>query len=263
MENFMSVGSAASGINKTFLATHTQLATCEKHGEFDQEVYASGRKRICPECIREERATEDAKKLDERKIKHKNMIEARIGKAGIPVRYQGKTISTYQVAGDSQQDIVGKVKNYALEFNAKHSGRNMAFLGNAGTGKTHLACSIASHIIKNLNGSARFTTVSELARIVRESKSFDSEVNESQVISDFLSYDLLIVDEVGVQSGSDAESRALFDVFNTRYENMRPTIFISNLEFSAFKGALGERIIDRLREGGGEILMFNWGTHRK
>ena len=95
-----------------------------------------------------------------------------------------------------------------------------------------------------------------------EAKSFSSDVTESQVIADFAGYDLLIIDEVGVQTGTDAESKALFDVFNERYQNLKPTVLISNLDAEGFVQAVGRRIADRVKEDGGEILSFDWESHR-
>ena len=110
--------------------------------------------------------------------------------------------------------------------------------------------------------SAVFTTVSKMARRVREAKSFASEETESQAIGVFVYPDLLIVDEVGLQSGTDAEARTLFDIINERYEQRKPTVFLSNLDLDGVKAALGERVFDRLREDGGEVVTFAWGSHR-
>lgn len=98
--------------------------------------------------------------------------------------------------------------------------------------------------------------------MIRESKSYGNDVTESQVISDFAGYDLLIIDEVGMQSGTEAESRALFDVFNERYQQMKPTVLISNLDVAGFVQAVGKRISDRVKEDGGEILSFDWNSYR-
>ncbi|SNB82159.1 DNA replication protein DnaC [Kingella negevensis] len=98
--------------------------------------------------------------------------------------------------------------------------------------------------------------------MVREAKSYSSTVSESEVIEAFSAYDLLIIDEVGVQSGTEAESRALFDVFNERYQNLKPTILISNLDAADFVAAVGNRIADRIKEDGGEFLFFNWESAR-
>ena len=71
-----------------------------------------------------------------------------------------------------------------------------------------------------------------------------------------------MIDEVGVQSGTEAESRALFDVFNERYQNCKPTILLSNLCPTDFAAAVGDRIADRIKEDGGEVLLFNWESRR-
>lgn len=241
---------------------------CEKHGlDYLEQVFKAYTKG-CPKCAEEAEAERKQKEIEkvaaERQAALQKQIEGRIGASKIPPRFIGKTVKGYMVdeGNEAQSYVVERIKAYAVEFGGKHSGRCLALLGNAGTGKTHLACAIGNHLLKNLNKTARFTSVAELNRIVRESKSYGSDVTESQVISDFAGYDLLIIDEVGMQSGTDAESRALFDVFNERYQQMKPTVLISNLDVSGFVQAVGKRISDRVKEDGGEILSFDWGSYR-
>jgi DNA replication protein DnaC len=74
--------------------------------------------------------------------------------------------------------------------------------------------------------------------------------------------DLLILDEVGVQFGSDTEKLLLFDVLNERYEQRKPTLLLSNLALDGVKAFLGERIYDRLREDGAEAVVFDWDSWR-
>ena len=249
-----------------FTPVSTSQKTCPKHGiEYTEEVYTRFT-RGCPECAKEaeadRREREAAERAEADRQSELRRIEQRIGDSGIPKRFREKTIGGYRVENDKQRYIVERFKVYATEFQTGHSGRCLALLGNAGTGKTHLACAVARYVIRNCNGFARFTSVAEINRIVRESKSYDSEISESDVIAAFGGYDLLIIDEVGVQSGTEAESRALFDVFNERYQNMKPTILISNLSPEGFKAAVGDRIADRVKEDGGEVLIFDWESSR-
>ena len=257
-----SMGGLFTPISKT-------VKTCEKHGvEYEEIVYP--RHTVgCPKCREELEVARKAEEMTQREEAYKAhkqaQIEKRIGNSRIPKRFVDKTVGGYRVdAGNEQQQyIVDRIKTYAHEFSGgSHSGRNLALLGNAGTGKTHLACAVGRHVIQNCNGLARFASVSEINRLVREAKSFDSEISETEVIQSLGGYDLLIIDEVGVQSGTEAESRALFDVFNERYQNCKPTILISNLSPAGFREAVGDRIADRVKEDGGEVLMFNWGSAR-
>lgn len=261
-----SVGSMFAN-HPQFVVAEQSTATCSTHGEYQQTKYQSGRVTKCPECEREREqqriADEKAVQLREAAERKSKLIDQLIGNSGIPKRFLGKTLKSYQVKFEEQKPIVNSAINFAKEFQQpSHSGRCLIFIGNAGTGKTHIGCAIGLHVIKNCGGTARFTSVSEINRLVRESKSFNSEYTETEIIDAFGNYDLLIVDEVGIQSGTDAESRALFDVFNARYQNVKPTIVISNLTKDQLIVALGERIVDRLKEGGGEILSFNWQSYR-
>ena len=74
--------------------------------------------------------------------------------------------------------------------------------------------------------------------------------------------DLLILDEVGMQFGSDAERLLLFDVLNGRYEELKPTVLIGNLAVDALPDYLDIRLLDRLRENGGVVVPFTWSSER-
>ena len=75
--------------------------------------------------------------------------------------------------------------------------------------------------------------------------------------------DLLVIDEVGVQSGTENERNILFDIINGRYENMKSTLIITNLDRSQLPDYLGERIVDRLRENGGMLIPISGKSCRK
>ena len=251
-----------------FVETGKNTALCSIHGEYTQTTYQNGRTTNCPACEREreeQRIKDENDKLVEAEKERKSRrIDELLGNSGIPKRFQDKTLDNYKSNSQKQKEIINNVKKFLNEFKAPqgHSGRCLTMIGKAGTGKTHLACAVASHVIKHYGGTARFSSVSEINRLVRESKSYNAKHSETEVIEAFGNYDLLIVDEVGIQSGTDAESRALFDVINARYQNMNPTIFISNLNKDQLKAALGERIYDRIKEGGGVILGFDWDSYR-
>ncbi len=135
--------------------------------------------------------------------------------------------------------------------------------GKPGTGKNHLALSIAKHVINEHQSSALLTTVLRIARDFKSTWNKNAECSEAEVIKRYTQPDLLIIDEVGVQFGSEAEKMILFEVFNTRYESMKPTILISNLALNELAGFIGERVMDLMQEGGGGTLAFTWGSYRQ
>ena len=44
---------------------------------------------------------------------------------------------------------------------------------------------------------------------------------------------------------------------------MKPTILLSNLNIEGLGEYLGERVMDRLREGGGKMIAFDWDSYRR
>ena len=75
--------------------------------------------------------------------------------------------------------------------------------------------------------------------------------------------EFLVIDEVGVQFGTETEKFIFYEVINRRYENVLPTVLISNLTSDELKTFIGDRAFDRFREDGGAILAFDWESYRK
>src|SRR5690606_1976721 len=126
---------------------------------------------------------------------------------------------------------------------------------------THLACGIATHIAKSGRASL-FLPVMEAVRPVKQTWGRTDGETESEVIAKMLKPDLLILDEFGVQIGSETDKLILFEIINGRYSEMRLTIIISNLARAELGAYLGERVIDRMSEGGGATLAFTWESKR-
>jgi DNA replication protein DnaC len=97
--------------------------------------------------------------------------------------------------------------------------------------------------------------------MVRNTWRKDSEKTETQVLQMLASIDLLVMDEIGVQYGTDAEQVTLFDIIDKRYRDMMPTILLTNLNAKLMREFLGDRSYDRLREGG-LWVPFDWESHR-
>jgi len=108
-----------------------------------------------------------------------------------------------------------------------------------------------------------FTTVQRAIRRIKDTWARGSEETETQAINAIAYPDLLILDEVGVQFGSEFEKQVLFDILNERYEKRKPTILLSNIPAKDLGGYLGDRVADRLKEDGGKMITFEWESHRR
>ena len=241
----------------------TKTELCETHGEFESRCYLGSVWTKCPACsaeaVAKEREAEEAKARAERVA----AWQRKIGDAGIPERFRDRRLETYVARTEGQRRALAFARSYADGFDAAlKTGRSALFIGKPGTGKTHLAVGIGLQIMERDSRSALFLTVMRAVRRVKDTWGRSSTQSESEAIASLVFPDLLILDEVGVQFGSDAERLILFDVLNERYEKRRPTLLLSNFTRDEVQAFLGERIFDRLREDGGEFIPFDWDSHR-
>jgi len=250
-----------------FGVVDTRQAECPTHGQFSEQLVRFGGKERwggCPKCVTEqqdrEREEHHAKLARER---HDAAMRSMMNQAAIPPRFQSRTLETYRAELPEQQRALSVVVAYADGFEqAREQGQSLILCGLPGTGKTHLAIGVGHRVIA-AGRTAVFTSAMNAIRRVRETYRKDSDETERNAIQSFAKPDLLILDEVGQQLGTDAEKVTLFDIINARYEAMRPMIVISNLDLKGISEYLGGRAFDRLREGGGRALQFTWSSHRK
>ncbi|QEL18733.1 ATP-binding protein [Limnoglobus roseus] len=248
---------------------NTTALACEKHGAQTAKIWrltdsADWSPARCPECLREQEEAELARKQEqERKAgvqARERAIARHIGECMVPLRFAGDTFDTYHPTCPKGGAALETCRRYAEGFATQSAG--LILCGLAGTGKTHLACSIVSHVIRHHGKSARFMKTAQAVRVVKETYSRNSSLTEQEAITSFRRFDLLVLDEVGVQFGSEAEKNILFEIINERYENLLPTILISNLAVPALESFVGERVIDRMRENGGRVIVFDWPSYR-
>lgn len=243
-------------------ADKTVLCAKSDHGEFvSRNVFGSVWSK-CPKCSEIERiakqADEEAKEVAEKARCWRNAL----GEAGIPERFHNRTLENYTASNSGQRKALEFSTNYAESFGSEASmGRSAIFCGKPGTGKNHLATAIGMNLMMR-GKCVGFTTVQRMVRRVKDSWRSDSKESESDIISILTWPDLLILDEIGVQFGTDFEKNLMFDILNTRYEKRKSTLLLSNLSVNEVKVFLGERVYDRLREDGGVCIPFDWNSFR-
>jgi DNA replication protein DnaC len=186
-------------------------------------------------------------------------------KSKIPKRYYSKTFENFDCAFDpSAKRVFSAIKAYANKFiNEYETGRSVVFYGKNGTGKTHLACAVMRHIWIEYQCTSLYSTVSNLVREVHMSYNESHEEDEQSIIDKYIAPHLLVLDEVGMQKNSDSERSILNDVVGGRYNAIKPTIVISNLDKNDVVKYIGGRIMDRLKENGGFSIDFSWKSYRK
>lgn len=212
---------------------------------------------------RNKQLVEEKSKQLERE-RHEARLKSIMGEAAIPERFQSSSFDTYVASNEGQQKALRICLDYANHFAEKRkNGYSLILSGNVGTGKTHLATAVANSVI-NQGFTAVYTTTITMIRKIRSTWAKGSTKTEDEILAMFAKPDLLVIDEIGAQSGSEDEKLRLFDVINTRYEQMKPTLIITNLPIGErLREAIGDRALDRLRGAGSKAAVFDWESKRK
>lgn len=226
---------------------------CPLHGEYlaNQVLLGGKLKEIseCPECFKlkqAQKAIEEEKAMQEKA--QKSRME-RIKETRMPLEYQTKDFSTFFQDTESQREAFNMAERFVNGWEkAKAGGYGLLFLGGCGTGKTHLACAIMLELLdKYACFYPRYYKVSEIFSAVRNTWQPGATTNEEETIKFFSSIQLLVIDEVGVQKGSESEKRILFSILDNRVTSKKPTILMTNLGSKDFVCVLGDRLYDRIR----------------
>lgn len=242
----------------------TRVRTCAKHGPYEAEHILGDVYMPCDKCMAENEArlAEEAAAEAEKPVFDR--AAARLRWAGVTKRFENAKFETYHVDNPRQQIIFEMVHGYAEHFRDHFkAGRSLVMLGRPGTGKTHFGFAILRHL---MDASDQFTGrllgVSDLFRSIKSTWAKGSKKTEAQAIADLVAPHLLIIDEIGVQFDSTAEQALLYEVINQRYQQVLPTVVISNLSRNELIEVIGHRSFDRLRDNGGLLALFDWESHR-
>ncbi|MBI2836257.1 MAG: ATP-binding protein [Chloroflexi bacterium] len=138
------------------------------------------------------------------------------------------------------QEKFGRAFEAARGFAGEPEGW-LVFAGPSGSGKTHLAAAIANQVIDS-GKQAFYVTVPDLLDHLRSSFSPGSEQPFDQFFEQVRNASLLILDDLGVQSGTPWAKEKLDQLLNHRFNNRLPTVIVSIVPLDG----LDERVRSRL-----------------
>lgn len=219
------------------------------HGYFDaEEIQRNVERQRCSQCI-------PLTQKYNRKMQFRE-------KSKLPSRFHEKNFENYNAQSDLQKRALKIAKDYADNFkNNFEQGRGLVFFGMPGTGKTHLAAAIINKLCEH-GVEVVYSSVFSAIREIKETYRQDSENTERKVLEKYKEIKFLVFDEIGKQYGTPAEKIILFEILNIRYEEIFPTILISNCTYEELNLFLGEATVDRLHETS-QFVPFAWESHRK
>ncbi len=139
--------------------------------------------------------------------------------------------------------------------------KNIIFLGQSGTGKTHLAIALGVEACRQ-GVRTRFVTACGLANELIEAR---QEKDLQRILKRYASYGLLILDELGYIPFSKEGAELLFQVLAQRHEK-GSVVITSNLGFGDWTQVFGEAnltaaLLDRLTHKA-HIVNCSWDSYR-
>jgi len=245
---------------------------CPKHGKYTGtsiKKFGITMDTMCPECEKE-RAIEEAelekqrqaffakaKEEAENEAREKRFIEMNIGK-----KFWGESFDTFDPYTEGLKKHLETCKAYAND----HQGRMLLMIGKNGNGKNHLATSILK-----VTGGCIYS-VFEIELMLKEC--YSGKDSEPELFRRLCDIPMLIINEIGRHKSGDWETNFLSYIINKRYENLMPTVLITNTHLlkncptdpkkgcpSCLQRFLGNDVLSRIVEDG-EVMSFNEEDYR-
>lgn len=184
---------------------------------------------------------------EEKKRKEQNSrtIEELIKKSGIEPKYLKCTFDSITV-NESNKWTVSVCKRYVNKFQELYKqNQGMMFYGSTGTGKTVMAHCVANELINRLHSVASISLAKILGLGVK------NQEEEADIMKKIRSAELLIIDDLGAERGTDYAQEFVFNVIDTRCNCEKPMIITTNLDLQDMQNCtemkykrIYERIID-------------------
>lgn len=151
---------------------------------------------------------------------------------------------TGKTALENIEDIVDYCHSYIKNF--KNSGKNILFYGKAGVGKTFLVNCIAKELIENAFSVIYLSAIQLFDMLADESFNNEkSSAYKNVSLSEILSCDLLIIDDLGSELTTSFTTSALFNCLNERLIRHKSTIISTNLDATELMNNYSDRIFSR------------------
>ena len=200
---------------------------------------------ICP-C---QMAVERQRKETEEQRERMDRIKRRKAQ-GLQDRY----LYDYTFANDNGQNpLMDKARSYVEHWDeAYRNNTGLLLFGDVGTGKSFFAGCIANALLDRDVP----VLMTNFPTILNKLTGMFSE-DRGELIASLGTYDLLILDDLGVERSTDYAMEQMFHVIDCRYRSRKPMIVTTNLKLDEIKNPpdlAHARIYDRILERCAPIL---------
>lgn len=178
----------------------------------------------------------------EEKKRYQRMLE----NSGISQQFKKMGFKEFEVKTVFQKTAKNMAINYVKEFEKIEKNRNnsIAFLGNCGSGKTHLSIAIANNLMTK-NVGVLYMPYREC--VTRIKQVITDDIEYCRIMSKYKNARVLLIDDFAKGKTTESDVNIMFEIINYRYLNGKPIILSSELlqdRLLEFDEAVGSRIIE-------------------
>ena len=175
------------------------------------------------------------------------LSESILKSSGINEEFRKKTFNNFDYSIDLQiTEAFAKAKGYYYNFEKiKDTRKNsIMFMGQVGSGKTHLSIAIANNLMENSIGVV-YMPYREI--ITRIKQSILDEENYNRELKRYKEAKVLLIDDLFKGSITKSDINVIFDLINYRYLKNKPIIVSTEKtldELIEIDEAIASRIIE-------------------
>lgn len=186
----------------------------------------------------------------------KNNIKSKWKLAGLNVDSSQLNLKNYKIYNAITKKCKTAALNYLKSFNEIKTTRHnsIAFLGQVGSGKSHLSTAIAINLIDK---GVKVIYMPYRDVITKIKQNMLDEENYSQTLGKYKTSELIVIDDLFKGKITESDINIMFEVINYRYLNNFPMIISSEYTMKKLlelDEAVGSRILEMCRGNTIEIL---------
>jgi DNA replication protein DnaC len=186
----------------------------------------------------------EQRKADEEAQRRRYIADLR-HRSGLPRKWENVTFENFEPRKGTERACKACI-NYAEQFPSVQSrGIGMYLFGTSGSGKTRLAASIANKLLDK-GISVKWWNVTSLYLEIQGT--FNGNGSSQEILDDCTNAGLLILDDMGAEKPSEWTMATMYDILNTRIDDVLPTIITSNLKLEELANKADPRVISRIRD---------------
>lgn len=223
------------GYKEDALEPHFSCTKCNDIGRYDDE---KGRTVLC-DCLKKIRIDVACDELNKSSpLELSSFDNFSLDYYDMDIQ-EDKQVSPYE----RMSKVLAYCKKYARTFSL--DSPSIMMRGATGLGKTHLSLAIANEVIQNGFGVIYVSAPMLLSTLEKSHFKYDYDTEE-ETINSLVTCDLLIIDDLGTEFQSSYSTSTIYNIFNSRLLNRKPTIMNTNLTLKDLEKSYSPRFVSRV-----------------